>query len=149
MKTMIRCLFSVVIIFSLLAMADGAGRPPKKKKATPIPIATPTPPPSSAELSTFMSAHLETILGPPGAKVDAERAELAKLRDGFAKEFGKASLADRKKFQLGLAVCDAISEAMNARTRAASMPAMWPQQAAQLRQKIDQLAAQQKAAEGH
>ena len=91
------------------------------------------------------------ILGPLGPKVDTQRAELAKLRDGFAKGFGKASLADRPKFQLGLQVCDAISEAMNERTKATAMQASatWPQQAAALRQKIDQLAAQQKAAEGH
>lgn len=98
-----------------------------------------------------MSANLDTILGPLGPKVDTQRAELAKMRDGFAKEFGKASLADRPKFQLGLAVCDAISEAMTERAKATAMQASatWPQQAAAHRQKIDQLAAQQKAAEGH
>ncbi len=97
-----------------------------------------------------MSAHLDTILGPIGPKVDMPRAQLAQIRDGFAKAFSKASLADRQKFQLGLNVCDAISEAMNERTKAAAIQASaaWAPKAAQLRQKIDQLAAQQKAAEG-
>lgn len=138
-----------VSIGAIINPANAAG-PSKKKKSTPIPIATPTPPPSSAELSKFMTANLDIILGPLGPKVDAQRTELNKLREGFAKEFGKASLKDRPKFQLGLAVCDAIAGAMNERARATSMQASatWPQQAAQIRQKIDALAAQQKAAEG-
>src|ERR1043165_4722573 len=152
MKRTINFLLCLISIFGMAAIADAATKPPKgKKKGTPPPVASATPAASSAELSSFMSAHLETILGPLGPKVDAPRAQLAQIRDGFAKAFSKASLADRQKFQLGLNACDAISDAMNERTKAAAIQASatWPQKAAALRQKIDALAAQQKAAEAH
>ena len=152
MKTTIHSLFCLICILAVAANVVAADKPPKgKKKSTPLPVASATPAGSSAELTSFMSAHLDTILGPIGPKVDLPRPQLAQIRDGFSKAFSKASLADRQKYQLGLNVCDAISEAMNERTKAMSMQASatWPQQAAQLRQKIEQLAAQQRAAEGH
>ncbi|MEP7013960.1 MAG: hypothetical protein ABI925_00815 [Verrucomicrobiota bacterium] len=151
MKRTIHFLLCLASIAALAATADAAGRPPKKKT---VPMAVPSAtagPASSADLSRFMGAHLDTILGPLDQKVDLPRAELAQIRDSFAKGFGKASLAERQKFQSGLAVCDAISQAMDERNKAVVIKASatWPQQAAQLRQRIDQLAAQQRAAEGH
>lgn len=151
MKTLIRFLLCIAIVFPLIATVGAAGRPPKKKKSTLVtPSATPGPA-SSGDLSRFMSTNLDRILGPLDQKVDLPRAELAQIRASFATGFSKASLADRQKFQTGLAVCDAISRAMDERNKATVMKASatWPQQAAQLRQQIDQLVAQQKAAEGH
>ncbi len=147
MKATIYLFFCSVMIFSFAVPAD-AGKPRKKK----ITIVTPSPTPgpaSSADLSRFMSAHLEQILGPLDQKVDVPRTELDQIRDSFSKGFSKASLAERSRFQLGLAVCDAISQAMAERNKAVAMGAAanWSQQAAQLRQRIDQLAAQQRAAE--
>src|SRR4051812_20065198 len=112
MKPIIHCLLSIAILVSFSGTAHAQGKPPKKKKTTPLPVASATPAASSGELSSFMSAHLDAILGPIGPKVEMPRADLAKIRHGFSKSFSKASLADRPKFQLGLNVCDAISEAM-------------------------------------
>ena len=150
MKTLIHLLLCIATIFSLSATADAAGRPKKKKIVLVTPSATPGPA-SAADLSRFMSTNLDRILGPLDQKVELPRAELAQIRASFATGFSKASLADRQKFQTGLAVCDALSQAMDERNKATVMKASatWPQQAAQLRQKIDQLAAQQRAAEGH
>ena len=150
MKTLIRLLLCIAIVFPLIATADAAGKPKTKKAKMVTPSATPGPA-SSADLSRFMSTNLDRILGPLDQKVDLPRAELAQIRTSFATGFSKASLVDRAKFQTGLAVCDAISRAMDERNKAIVIKASatWPQQAAQLRQQIDQLVAQQRAAEGH
>jgi hypothetical protein len=151
MKITIRFLIGFIAVLTMTLATDG--RTPSKKKSSqqPPPMPATTPGPSSAAISRFLSAHLDRILGPLDQKIDLPRSELGQLRESFAKQFSKASLAERPKFQLGLAVCDAIADAMNERNKAVltQAGATWPQQSAQLRQKIDQLASQQRAAEGN
>jgi len=78
------------------------------------------------------------------------RAELAQLRASFASRFSKASLVERPQFQTALAVCDALSQAMDERDKAMLNPAAsnWPQRSAQLRQNIEQVVANERVAEG-
>ena len=101
-------------------------------------------------LSRFVGANLDKVLGPLDVKFPAPRAELAQLRASFANRFSKASLAERPQFQAALAVCDALSQAMDARDKAMLNPAAsnWTQQSAELRQNIEQLLADERAAEG-
>ena len=82
-------------------------------------------------------------------KVPLPRAELAQLRVSFATRFSKASLAERAQFQAALAVCDAISQAMDERNTAMLNPAAsnWAQRSAQLRQNIEKLVADERAVE--
>jgi hypothetical protein len=153
MKTAIRSLAYLIVIVSLATIAPPAwsARRPKKPKPqyTPPPAPTPTPAPST-DLSSFVGANLDKILGPLEVKSPSPRAELAQLRASFANRFSKASLAERPQFQAALSVCDALSQAMDARDRAMLNPAAsnWAQQSAQLRQNIEQLLANERVAEG-
>jgi hypothetical protein len=128
------------------------GWPPKKSKKkgayTPPPAPTPTPAPS-VDLTKFVSTNMDRILGPLEVKAPLPRSELAQLRAAFATRFGKASLAERGQFQAALNVCDGITQIMNERERATLNPvaANWPVRSVQLKQWLDQLMAQEKAAE--
>jgi len=121
---------------------------PKKRKYTPPPAPTATPAPS-VDLSHFVGNNLDRILGPLEVRVPLPRAELAQLRVSFASRFSKASLAERAQFQGALAVCDAISQAMDERNTAMLNPAAsnWAQCSAQLRQNIEKLVADERAVE--
>jgi hypothetical protein len=151
-KEMRPTLTAVVCIATLVVVgvsADAARRPKiKKREFTPPPTATPPPAPS-VDLSRFIGAHLDKILGPLEQKMALPRAELAQLRSSFSARFSKASLADRTQFQTAIAVCDALAQAMDERDKAMLNPAVtdWPLRALQLRQNIEQLAARERAAE--
>ena len=92
---------------------------------------------------------MDKILGTLDVKAPLPRAELAQLRASFAERFGKANLVERTRFQAALNVCDGITQIMNEREKAALNPAAanWPVRSVQLKQWIDQLMAQEKAAE--
>jgi hypothetical protein len=74
------------------------------------------------------------------------KAELAQLKASFSDRFAKAGLAERQQYQYAIAVCDGLAQVMTEKASAAS-PAAWAPRSAQLRQWIDQLMAQEKAAE--
>ena len=101
------------------------------------------------DLSRFVGANLDKILGSLEVKVPLPRAELAQLRVSFATRFSKASLAERAQFQAALGVCDAISQAMDERNTAMLNPAAsnWAQCSGQLRQNIEKLVVDQRAIE--
>ena len=146
MKTTIPSLVCIATIAILIPDAE-AGKPRKPKF---VPPAAPTPAGApSADLSRFVGANLERILGPLDQKVPLPRAELAQMRASFAGRFSKASLAERTQFQSALAVCDALSQAMDERDKATLNPAgsNWAQRSAQLRTNIEQLLEREKAAE--
>ena len=149
MKMTNRLLVCLVAIAALAITAPQAwSARPKKRKYTPPPASTATPAPS-VDLSRFVGANLDKILGPLEVKVPLPRAELAQLRVSFATRFSKASLAERAQFQAALAVCDAISQAMDERNTAMLNPAAsnWAQRSAQLRQNIEKLVADERAVE--
>lgn len=150
MQTAIRLLVYLLLsaTFAFTASETFAAKPKKRPAYTPPP--TPTPPPApSVDLSKFVSTNMDKILGPLDVKVPMPRAELAQLRASIAERFGKASLAERNKFQTALNVCDGLTQVMNEREKAALNPAAanWLVRSAQLKQWIDQLVAQEKAAE--
>jgi hypothetical protein len=142
------CLLTVVSIIMHAPDALAAKRPPKKKgKPAYTPPPTPTPPPApSVDLSNFITANGEKIFAPYSPQVPMPKAELAQLKTSFSDRFAKAGLADRQQYQYAMAVCDGLSQVMTEKASAAS-PAAWAQRSAQLRQWIDQLMAQEKAAE--
>jgi hypothetical protein len=141
---------SETIAASRSSSSNDFGFPTKKsKKKVYTPPPTPTPPPApSVDLSKFISTHAEKIFAPydPQSLSKMPKAELAQLRSSFADRFGKASLADRKQYQAALSVCDGLTQVMAEKSSPNSVPG-WPQRSAQLRQWIDQLMAQEKAAE--
>jgi hypothetical protein len=152
MKRLLSLILTALLV-TAIAPADAAWttkKPSKKKGAyTPPPAPTPTPPPS-VDLSKFIGGNLEKILGPLDAKMPMPRPELAQIRTSISGRLSKASLAERPQYQAALKVCDALSQAMDERNKATLNPiaaANWPQQSAQLRQNIEQLMAQEKAAE--
>ncbi len=96
-----------------------------------------------------MSTNLDKILGPLDQNLPMPRAELAQLRTSFSSRFSKATLAERPQFQAAISVCDAISQAMNERDKSMLNPAAvnWTARSVQLRANIEQLMANEKAAE--
>jgi hypothetical protein len=92
-----------------------------------------------------MSTHGEKIFAPYSPQVPMPKAELAQLKGSFSERFAKAGLADRQQYQYAMAVCDGFSQVMAEKT--STQPGLWPQRSAQLRTWIDQLMAQEKAAE--
>jgi hypothetical protein len=151
MKTTLRSLVYLITIAAFAVTAPSVWSARAKKRKQFIPPPTPTPPGApSTDLSSFVGANLDKILGPLEVKVPLPRAELAQLRASFASRFSKASLAERPQFQTALAVCDALSQAMDERDKAILNPAAsnWPQRSAQLRQNIEQVVANERAAEG-
>lgn len=148
MKTTVPSLLCLAAMAVFAATADAAGSKKGPKKFTPPP--TPTPPGApSADLAKFKSANLDRILGGLEVKTPLPRAELTQLKASFSQQFSKATLASRAQFQIALAVCDAMAEAMNEREKAMLNPAgsNWAQRSAQLRANIEQLMEREKAAE--
>jgi hypothetical protein len=150
MRTTISSVLCIATMIALGVTVDAVRRPKiKKQEFTPPPTATPPLVPS-VDLSRFISANLDKILGPLGQKAALPRVELAQLRASFSVRFSKASLADRPQFQTAIAVCDALSQAMDERDKAMLNPAAsdWPLRTLQLRQNIEELAARERATEG-
>jgi hypothetical protein len=150
MKRTLRYLVYLVALAAVvISVPDAfAARPKKKAAYTPPPAPTPTPAPS-VDLAKFAGANLDKILGPLDAKTPMPRAELAQIRASISARFSKASLAERPQFQAALAVCDALNQAMDERNKAMLNPAAanWTARSVQLRAKIEQLMANEKAAE--
>lgn len=150
MKTTFSAVLCIAMMIALGVRVDAARRPKiKKREFTPPPAATPPPAPS-VDLSRFISVNLDKILAPLEQKTALPRAELAQLRGSFSARFSKASLAERTQFQTAIAVCDALSQAMDERNKAMLNPGAsnWPLRGQQLRQNIEQLVARERAAEG-
>jgi hypothetical protein len=149
MKAAFLCLACVALI---LTTADAKFSRSKKSKGTPTPVSTATPPGApSVDVSKFVSTNIDKILAPLDQRNPMPRAELAQMRASFAQRFSKASLAERPQFQTALGVCDGLAQVMDERDKAMLNPtaaAAWPQRSVQLRQYIDQILAQERAAEG-
>lgn len=119
----------------------------KKSKKAYTPPPTPTPPPApSVDLSNFVNANSDKLFGPADMHPPMPKAELAQMRASFSERFGKAGLTDRQQYQYAIAVCDALSQVMTEKATTPSVAA-WNARSVQLKQWIDQLLAQEKAAE--
>ncbi len=148
------CCLALSETIAARSSSNDVGWPPKKSskkgKQAYTPPPTPTPPPApSVDLTKFSATNMDKILGTLDVKAPLPRAELAQLRASFAERFGKANLVERTQFQAALNVCDGITQTMNERDKAILNPAAanWPVRSVQLKQWIDQLMAQEKAAE--
>jgi hypothetical protein len=71
-------------------------------------------------LSLFFHNHLDRILSPIGqpTPVPLPHARVTQLHEKFADQFSKAADADRPMYQTAVAVCDAVSSAMDERQKA-------------------------------
>jgi hypothetical protein len=71
-------------------------------------------------LSLFFRNHLDRILSPIGQRVPVPlpHARVAELREKFADQWSKAPDVDKPIYQAAVAVCDAVSAAMDERQKA-------------------------------
>ena len=150
MKTALR-LFAHLLLFAAFALTSPqtfAAKPPhSKKKPAYTPPPTPTPPAApSVDLTSFLSTNGDKIFSAYTPQTPLPKAELAQLRASFSARFGKAGLADRDQYKYAIAICDGLSLVMTEKT-APQTAAAWTQRSTQLRQWIDQLMVQEKAAE--
>ncbi len=147
MKTATR-LFACLLLMTALALTAPeafAGKP--KKRAAYVPPPTPAPPAApSVELASFLGTNADKIFSAYTPQTPLPKAELAQLRASFSDRFGKAGLADRDQYKIAIAICDGLSLVMTEKTTPQTAAA-WTQRSTQLRQWIDQLMAQEKAAE--
>jgi hypothetical protein len=155
-----KALFSALLLCSLATASTYAARDSggddylavsykskKGKKAVYTPPPTPTPPPApSVDLSKFVSTNSDKLFGPADMHPPLPKAELAQMRASFSDRFGKAGLADRQQYQYAIAVCDALSQVMTEKATTPSVAA-WNARSPQLKQWVDQLLVQEKAAE--
>src|SRR6266566_8603284 len=84
-------------------------------------LAQQKPPPKPSDLlSLFFHNHLDRILSPIGQPrpVPLPRARVTELREQFADQFSKAPDTDKPMYQAAVAVCDAVSSAMDERQKA-------------------------------
>jgi hypothetical protein len=140
------CLMTFALMITQVPNAS-AKRPPKAKPRpsfTPPPTPTPAPAPS-VDLAKFVSTNSDKIFGAYSPQVPMPKAEVAQLKASFSERFGKAGLADRDQYKYAMAVCDGLTQVMA--EKATVQPAAWTQRSAQLKTWIDQLMAQEKAAE--
>jgi len=74
----------------------------------------------SEVLSLFFHNHLDRILSPIGQPkpVPLPHARVTQLREQFADQFSKAPDTDKPMYQAAVAVCDAVSSAMDERQKA-------------------------------
>lgn len=74
----------------------------------------------SEVLSLFFQNHLDRILSPIGQPVPVPlpHARVTQLREQFADQWSKAPEADKPMYQAAVAVCDAVSSAMDERQKA-------------------------------
>jgi hypothetical protein len=74
----------------------------------------------SEVLSLFFHNHLDRILSPIGQPkpVPLPHARVTQLREQFADQFSKAPDTDKPMYQAAVAVCDAVSAAMDERQKA-------------------------------
>jgi hypothetical protein len=92
---------------------------------TAIALAQQKPAPQPAHkpsdvLSLFFHNHLDRILSPIGQPrpVPLPRARVTELREQFANQWSKAPEAKKPMYEAAVAVCDAISAAMDEREKA-------------------------------
>jgi hypothetical protein len=74
----------------------------------------------SEVLSLFFRNHLDRILSPIGQPkpVPLPHARVTQLREQFADQFSKAPDTDKPMYQAAVAVCDAVSAAIDERQKA-------------------------------
>jgi hypothetical protein len=98
-------IISGVFVFAANAIGLAQQRPPQKP---------------SDLLSLFFRNHLDKILSPIGQKVPVPlpHARVAELREKFVDQWSKASDVDKPMYRAAVAVCDAVSAAMDERQKA-------------------------------
>jgi hypothetical protein len=98
-------IISAVLLFAITAIALAQQKPVQKP---------------SDLLSLFSRNHLDGILSPIGQRVPVPlpHARVAELREKFADQCSKAHDVDKPMYQAAVAVCDAVSAAMDERQKA-------------------------------
>jgi hypothetical protein len=84
--------------------------------AQPPPPAIGTRAPS-VELGEFGAAHLDKILAPLDHQVALPRTEVAQLRESFTDRRSRALENEKPAYQAAIAVCNALSQAMDEREK--------------------------------
>ena len=142
MKTTIGLLICVGLATAFGASVSAASQA-RKKEVISAEVAP------SVELSKFISKHLDKILGPLEPKVKLPRREVSQLRASFHDRLKKGPDAQQPQMKAAIDVCDALLQAMDERDKAKLYPtnSNWPQRSAQLRLKIEELAARERATE--
>ena len=74
----------------------------------------------SVELGEFGAAHLDKILAPLDRQVPLPRNDVAQLRESFLDRASRATAEEKLAYQAAIAVCKALSEAMDEREKAIS-----------------------------
>src|SRR4051812_23937415 len=74
--------------------------------------------PASARLAQFTAAYLDHILAPIDENVLLPRTELGQLRAEFLDRMMKAPDPEKPQYQAAVAVCDALTSAMDERDKA-------------------------------
>ncbi len=100
------------------APADVPATDPKPLPEEPPVTINPDAAPSLS-LQPFMDAHLDKILAPLGTRAFAQSDLVAGVRDGYAKALPTATDARKPAYQLAIAVCDAMINAIAERQKAA------------------------------
>ena len=147
-RSLVHVAMLTVLAIVFAAVPNSMAKRPPKAKPRPsfTPPPSPTPPPApSADLAKFVSTNGDKIFGAYSPQVPMPKAELAQLKASFSERFSKAGLADRDQYKYAMAVCDGLAQVMAEKTTVA--PAAWTQRSGQLKTWIDQLMAQEKAAE--
>jgi hypothetical protein len=119
MKTSIRLVAFVCALGVLGVTAQGKPKHKATKSSQPEQKA-PEPPadaPLSARLSRFFDSYLDKIFAPLDQPVALPRNELTKLRESLLDGVANASAADKPPYQASVAVCDALSQAMDEREK--------------------------------
>lgn len=117
------CLVVAGLIVAGLAMPAEA----KKKKSdaeTPAPAATPDATPAAAaaaspgeQLSKFLSAHLEQIVAPLGAKAFTDPQKVSELKESFADAMAVAPALKKQVYQAAIDTCTVMTQAMAEREK--------------------------------
>jgi hypothetical protein len=100
---------AILVAASLCAIGFAAAQPP--------PIGSRAP---SVELGEFGAAHLDRILSPLDQRIDLPRGLLTELRESFIDRGSKAMTNEKPAYQQAVAVCNAVSQAMDERDQAIS-----------------------------
>jgi hypothetical protein len=108
-----RTIIAAGLLFATTAIALGQQKPAQQPPPRP-------PPKPSDLLSMFFHNHLDRILSPIGQPkpVPLPRVRVTELREQFTNQGSKAPEAKKPMYEAAVAVCDAISYAMDERQKA-------------------------------
>jgi hypothetical protein len=102
-----RLIIAAGLLFATSAIAHAQQKP------------APEPPQKPSDLlSMFFRNQLDRILSPIGQPIPLPRARITQLREQFANQGSKAPEAKKPMYEAAIAVCNAVSAAMDEREKA-------------------------------